>query len=110
MISSPDGACEVKRRMSISLLARGPPALAGGGIASQCCSDPGCAHGSAAHSRSGSILVVARGDRRESLNLRVSPDLKRQIEAYAERVGISINAAACVLLAEGLRAERRRER
>jgi predicted HicB family RNase H-like nuclease len=55
-------------------------------------------------------LVVARGDRRESLNLRVSPDLKRQIEAYAERVGISINAAACVLLAEGLRGERRRER
>jgi predicted HicB family RNase H-like nuclease len=55
-------------------------------------------------------LVVARGDRRESLNLRVSPDLKRQIEAYAERVGISINAAACVLLAEGLRAERRRDK
>jgi hypothetical protein len=56
-------------------------------------------------------LVVARGDRRESLkNLRVSPDLKRQIEAYAERVGISVNAAACVLLAEGLRSERRRER
>jgi predicted HicB family RNase H-like nuclease len=55
-------------------------------------------------------LVVARGDRRESLNLRVSPDLKRQIEAYAERVGISINAAACVLLAEGLRIDQRRDR
>jgi predicted HicB family RNase H-like nuclease len=55
-------------------------------------------------------LVVARGERRESLNLRVSPSLKRQIEEYAERVGISINAAACVLLAEGLRTERRRER
>ncbi|MGW7410619.1 toxin-antitoxin system HicB family antitoxin [Streptomyces sp. NPDC054833] len=53
---------------------------------------------------------MARGDRRESLNLRVSPDLKRRIEAYAERVGISINAAACVLLAEGLRTEQRRER
>ncbi|WP_158239697.1 toxin-antitoxin system HicB family antitoxin [Streptomyces carminius] len=53
---------------------------------------------------------MARGDRRESLNLRVPPDLKRQIEAYAERVGISINAAACVLLVEGLRTERRRER
>ncbi|MGK5446615.1 toxin-antitoxin system HicB family antitoxin [Streptomyces radiopugnans] len=53
---------------------------------------------------------MARGDRRESLNLRVPPDLKRQIEEYADRVGISINAAACVLLAEGLRMERRRER
>jgi predicted HicB family RNase H-like nuclease len=47
---------------------------------------------------------------RESLNLRVPPDLKRQIEVYAQRIGISVNAAACVLLAEGLRAERRRER
>ncbi|WP_417198232.1 toxin-antitoxin system HicB family antitoxin [Streptomyces stelliscabiei] len=53
---------------------------------------------------------MARGDRRESLNLRVAPELKRRIEAYAERVGISINAAACVLLADGLRAERKRER
>ncbi|MEU6241580.1 toxin-antitoxin system HicB family antitoxin [Streptomyces sp. NPDC047024] len=53
---------------------------------------------------------MARGDRRESLNLRVAPELKRQIEEYAERVGISINAAACVLLAEGLRVERRRDR
>ncbi|WP_326794224.1 toxin-antitoxin system HicB family antitoxin [Streptomyces sp. NBC_01808] len=53
---------------------------------------------------------MARGDRRESLNLRVPPDLKRQIEAHAQRMGISINAAACVLLAEGLRVEKRRER
>lgn len=56
----------------------------------------------------GSVLVVARGDRRESLNLRVSPDLKRQIEAYAQRVGISINAAACILLTEQLREENTR--
>lgn len=41
--------------------------------------------------------------------MRVPPELKRQIEAYAERVGISINAAACVLLAEGLRIEGRRK-
>jgi hypothetical protein len=42
------------------------------------------------------------------LDLRVSPGLKRQIEAYAERVGVSINAAACVLLAEALRIEGRK--
>ncbi|RZB19531.1 toxin-antitoxin system HicB family antitoxin [Streptomyces sp. F001] len=54
-------------------------------------------------------MVVARGDRRESLNLRVPPDLKRQIEEYAHRAGISINAAACVLLADALRLERRRK-
>ena len=53
-------------------------------------------------------MVVARGDRRESLNLRVPPVLKRQVEEYADKVGISINAAACILLAEGLRGERRR--
>jgi predicted HicB family RNase H-like nuclease len=55
----------------------------------------------------GSILVV---DQRESLNLRVPPELKRQVEEYARRAGISVNAAACVLLAEGLRTERRRDR
>jgi predicted HicB family RNase H-like nuclease len=53
-------------------------------------------------------LVVVRGAPRESLNLRVSPELKRQIEEYAAQTGISINAAACVLLAEGLRAGRRK--
>jgi len=36
--------------------------------------------------------------------------LKRQIEAYADAAGISINAAACLLLAEGLRTERRRSK
>ncbi|MEV0116440.1 toxin-antitoxin system HicB family antitoxin [Streptomyces sp. NPDC050844] len=51
---------------------------------------------------------MARGDRRESLNLRVPPDLKKQVEEYAHRAGISINAAACVLLADALRLERRR--
>ncbi|WP_406422662.1 type II toxin-antitoxin system HicB family antitoxin [Streptomyces sp. NBC_00873] len=53
---------------------------------------------------------MARGDRRESLNLRVPPDLKRQVEEYADEAGISINAAACVLLADALRLERRRQR
>lgn len=53
-------------------------------------------------------MVVTRGMPRESLNLRVDPELKRRIEEYARQRGISINAAAAVLLDEGLRAERRR--
>jgi len=56
------------------------------------------------------MMVVVRGEPRESLNLRVAPELKRQVEEYAQRTGISLNAAACVLLAEALRAERRRGR
>jgi predicted HicB family RNase H-like nuclease len=56
------------------------------------------------------MLVVVRGDPRVSLNLRVAPEIKQQVEAYAQRAGISINAAASVLLAEALRAERRRKR
>jgi predicted HicB family RNase H-like nuclease len=51
-------------------------------------------------------MVVA--EVRESLNLRVPPEVKRQVEAYARQRGISVNAAACVLLAEALRAERRK--
>jgi hypothetical protein len=46
---------------------------------------------------------------KESLNLRVTPALKRQVEEYARGLGISVTAAASVLLAEGLRAERRKE-
>lgn len=56
----------------------------------------------------GSILVVVKGAPRESLNLRVPPELKAEVEAYAEVKGVSINAAAILLLAEGLRVERRR--
>lgn len=51
---------------------------------------------------------MARGEPRESLNLRVPPDLKRRVEAYADANGVSINAAACVLLTKGLSSERRR--
>jgi len=40
------------------------------------------------------------------LNLRVSPELKRRVVEHAARTGISINAAASVLLDEGLRAQR----
>ncbi|MFJ9558322.1 toxin-antitoxin system HicB family antitoxin [Nocardiopsis sp. NPDC101807] len=53
---------------------------------------------------------MAKGESRESLNLRVPSDLKRKVEAHAERMGISINAAACVLLTEALRTERKRDR
>ena len=35
--------------------------------------------------------------------------IKRQVEEYAQRAGISVNAAASVLLVEALRAERRRK-
>jgi predicted HicB family RNase H-like nuclease len=55
-------------------------------------------------------IVVSMAEARESLNLRVPPDIKRQVEAYAERAGISVNAAACVILTEALREERRRDR
>jgi predicted HicB family RNase H-like nuclease len=56
------------------------------------------------------MVVVPRGLPRESLNLRVPPELKRQIEEYSAEVGISINAACIVILTEGLRAERLRQR
>jgi predicted HicB family RNase H-like nuclease len=55
-------------------------------------------------------LVVVRGAVRESLNLRVPPELKRQVEEYAKVKGVSVNAAATLLLAEGIRAEGRRRR
>lgn len=49
----------------------------------------------------GSIMVVIRGAPKESLNLRVSPETKRTVEAYAEEIGLSINAAAIVLINKG---------
>jgi predicted HicB family RNase H-like nuclease len=53
-------------------------------------------------------MVVVRGAPRESLNLRVPPELKAQVDGYAEAKGISINSAAILLLTAGLRAERRK--
>lgn len=47
-------------------------------------------------------MVVTRGAPRESLNLRVPPDLKRRVVEYATHTGISINSAAVVLLGEAL--------
>lgn len=76
-----------------------------------------CAEGTACFSwrvnprpplKSDSIMVVVRGAPRQSLNLRVSPELKQQVEEYAQVKGVSINAAAILLLAEGIRAERRK--
>jgi predicted HicB family RNase H-like nuclease len=55
-------------------------------------------------------IVAGMAEARESMNLRVPPALKRQVEAYAERAGISVNAAACVLLTEALRTDQRRDR
>lgn len=40
---------------------------------------------------------------RESLNLRVPADLKRRLEEYARENGVTLNAAACLLLTEALR-------
>jgi antitoxin component of RelBE/YafQ-DinJ toxin-antitoxin module len=37
-------------------------------------------------------------DKREALNLRIPADLKREIESYARRIGITVNAASVVLL------------
>ena len=39
---------------------------------------------------------------RASLNLRIPTDLKAKIEAYARRTGITLNAAACVLLGKAI--------
>ena len=54
-------------------------------------------------------MVVVRGAPRESLNLRVPLELKQHVEEYAQMKGVSINAAAILLLGEGIRAERRRK-
>lgn len=51
-------------------------------------------------------MVVAVNQKRESLHLRVVPELKRQIEAYARETGVPISAGAVFLLKAGLRAER----
>lgn len=42
------------------------------------------------------------------MNLRISPELKRQVVEYAERSGLNINAAAIVLLQTGVRIEGRK--
>jgi len=39
----------------------------------------------------------------------MTPALKQQVQVYADEAGISFNAATCALLAEALRAVRRRE-
>jgi radical SAM protein with 4Fe4S-binding SPASM domain len=53
-------------------------------------------------------LGMPRGDARESLNLLVSPEVKRKVEEFAKAAGISTNAAASVFLADaaGARAAR----
>jgi predicted HicB family RNase H-like nuclease len=43
----------------------------------------------------------------ESLNLRVTPELKQAVVEYAARFGITLNAAAAVLLTKALESEAR---
>lgn len=48
---------------------------------------------------------MTRTSPHDSLNLRVGPELKQRIRDYARVTGITLNAAASVLLDRGLRAE-----
>lgn len=50
---------------------------------------------------------MGKSRERASLNLRIPPPLKARIEDYAARMGLSLNAAASVLLDRGLRAAQR---
>ena len=43
------------------------------------------------------------------VNTRMDPELKRQLEEYAKRRGMSVNAAVLGFILDGLRAEKRRE-
>lgn len=58
-------------------------------------------------SKNGSISVVPK-DNRESLNLRVTSELKQHVADHAEELGISLNAAAILLITEGVKAKRGR--
>jgi hypothetical protein len=49
-------------------------------------------------------------ENRESINLKVSAELKRQVVEYAAEFGISTNAATAILITEGLRAVRRQRK
>ena len=42
---------------------------------------------------------------KESLNLRVTPQLKAAVKSYAEAKGLSINTAATLLIEEGARSQ-----
>ena len=41
---------------------------------------------------------------------RMPSEMKQQLEEFAERNGISVNAAVCLFVANGLRADKRRGR
>jgi len=49
---------------------------------------------------------MARGEARMSLNLRVTVEIKDDVEDFAMRSGLSLNAAGNLLLAQALRTER----
>jgi len=43
------------------------------------------------------------------VNTRMPPELKRQLEEYAKRRGMSVNAAVCGFVIDGLKTDKRRE-
>lgn len=60
--------------------------------------------------QSGSVLVVTKKQSREkeSLNLRVPPELKQRVVEYANQNDLSYNKAACILLGKGLQTAARK--
>jgi hypothetical protein len=53
--------------------------------------------------------MVAPRNQRESMHIRMPPDMKRDVEDYAGRNGMSLNSATCQLVASALRLERLRD-
>lgn len=51
---------------------------------------------------------MTRGLPKASLNVKIPADLKRQVDDYADQNGISQAATVTLLLAAGLRADRRK--
>jgi antitoxin component of RelBE/YafQ-DinJ toxin-antitoxin module len=52
---------------------------------------------------------MAENPDRDHLHLRVSPDLKRQVQDYAAQFGIPTNTAAILLITQALRTTERKE-
>ena len=51
------------------------------------------------------MASVQQPGRRQAVIIRPPDDLKRQLDEYGDRVGITTNAAAIILLRAGLAAE-----
>ena len=52
---------------------------------------------------------MPEGGPRVQVNTRMDPELKRQLEEYAKRRGMSVNAAVLGFIIDGLKADKRRE-